>query len=228
MINSLDSLIVLIYIRLSTVAYLSQTVLPHETALIDMSHDTIDGTFTSVLPNGIIAVIGQDRLAIAVLRYHQGIAINNTNQIFIVKVRTGVEKGFLLVGFFYHLKESGERIAECLSREPAAGFDVDHGYKVLVARLTLGHEVGQLLRKFSLWTKKVVGSDLQTILVGKLYVLRILVVDIVAAFGGLQINVSHLGVLTNGLPKHFALIVTQVNSVNVRARIFTFHVESLC
>ena len=49
-------------------------------------------------------------------------------------------------------------------------------------------------------------------------------VDMVAALGGFQIDVGHLGVLAQRFPKHVSLIVAQVNAMHMGARVFTLNV----
>lgn len=63
--------------------------------------------------------------------------------------------------------------------------------------------------------------------VGQAYVLLELVVDAVATLCGLQINVGIVLALPDGLPKHVALIVAQVDAVDVLAGVFTLHVIDL-
>ena len=44
-------------------------------------------------------------------------------------------------------------------------------------------------------------------------------VDAVAALGSLQVDVRHFGVLAHRFPEHIALIVADVDAVNVAARV---------
>ena len=67
----------------------------------------------------------------------------------------------------------------------------------------------------------MVRTYLKTVLMGKVDVLFIFIVYTVAALGCLQINVGHLG-FSNRLPEHIALVMAQINTVNVTACIFAF------
>ena len=49
-------------------------------------------------------------------------------------------------------------------------------------------------------------------------------INAVATLGSLQIDVRHIGALAHGFPKHVALIVADVDAVNMVARILTLEV----
>lgn len=69
----------------------------------------------------------------------------------------------------------------------------------------------------------MIGTNLKPVFMGKLDVAFIFIVNTVATLSGFKIDVSHLGIIANSLPEHLALIVTQVNTMHMRARVFTLH-----
>jgi hypothetical protein len=48
-------------------------------------------------------------------------------------------------------------------------------------------------------------------------------INTVATLCGLQIDVSHVGVVAKSLPEHFALIVAEVDTMNVRTGVFALY-----
>ena len=70
----------------------------------------------------------------------------------------------------------------------------------------------------------MIAAHLQTVAVSQLDVPFVAVVYAVAALGGLQIDVRHVGILAQCLPEHLALIVAHVYAVYVCACVLALHV----
>ena len=70
----------------------------------------------------------------------------------------------------------------------------------------------------------MVGTHLQTIAVSQIDILLVFIINAVAAFRGLEIDVSHLRI-AHRLPEHIALIVAQVDAVDVAAGVLTLHMR---
>lgn len=88
------------------------------------------------------------------------------------------------------------------------------------------HEVMQLLFLIHFRPVKMVGADLEPIVVGKVYVLLVFVVYPRTTFRGLEVDIRHFA-FSNGLPKHRALIMAQVYAVNMPAGVLAFHAPAL-
>ena len=69
----------------------------------------------------------------------------------------------------------------------------------------------------------MVGAHLQPILMCQLDVVLKLLVDAVATFRGFQVNIGHVGVVADDFPKHIALIMADVNAVDVGASVLALH-----
>ena len=50
-------------------------------------------------------------------------------------------------------------------------------------------------------------------------------INTVATLSSLQIDVSHIGIFTNNLPKHVSLIVAQIYAVNVRTGVLAQNIS---
>lgn len=55
--------------------YFSQSVIAHESAFIYIAIDTIEPSFTSILPHLKVAPVFEDRFTLSVLSYHELITI---------------------------------------------------------------------------------------------------------------------------------------------------------
>jgi hypothetical protein len=62
----------------------------------------------------------------------------------------------------------------------------------------------------------------------QLDILFITVVDTVTTFCGFKIDIGHLAVVAYSLPEDASLIVTQIDTMNMRAGILTLNVACLC
>ena len=71
-------------------SYLFQSVLPHESALVDISRHAHYAPLARVLPQGEVALVGQHWFAHSVLGYHQLIVVHLALQVFVVEIRTRI------------------------------------------------------------------------------------------------------------------------------------------
>ena len=212
---------------LVAVAQFAQAVRAHKAAFINIAAHTHDASFAGVLPEANVAVIGQHGLLVGVHGYHELIVVELALQVLVVEVAPRIDKGLLMVGLLHKMQELVERVAELLGREARRGLYVEHRYKVLLAGQALGLEVGQLQAQVGLGPEEVVGAHLQAMAMGQVDVALVAGVYAVAALGGLQVDVGHLGVVANGLPEHLALIVAHVNAMNVLTGVFALQVGIL-
>ena len=67
----------------------------------------------------------------------------------------------------------------------------------------------------------MIRPHLETIAMSQVDIGFVAVVNAVASFGCLQVDISHTGIVANRLPEHFALIVAQVDAVYMGTRILT-------
>ena len=134
----------------------------------------------------------------------------------IVEIAEGIEQRLLVIGFLHHFQEREQGVAESLGRQPVRRLNIYHGNKVLLFRNTLRHKVLQLLTLFRLGTIEMIAAHLQPMNMGHHYVLLKLLINTVTTFRSLQIDISHTGIVTNGLPEHVALVVAHINAVNMR------------
>ena len=199
----------------------------HEARLVDIAVDANDAALAGVLPHGDVALVGQHGLFVGVHGYHELVVVDEAHEVLIVEVAEGIDEGLLVVGALNELEEGQQRVAELLIGQSGIGLNVDHGYQVLLAGQTLGTEIVQLLHQGRLGAEEVVGAYLQTVAVGEVDVALEVGVDAVAALGGLQIDVGHLGVLADGLPEHLALVVREVDAVDVGAGVLALQIGVL-
>ena len=69
----------------------------------------------------------------------------------------------------------------------------------------------------------MIGTDHESVLVRHQDVLLEFIVDAVASLGCFQVDECHFGILADSLPEDIALIVAQVDAVNVLTRVFALH-----
>ena len=197
---------------------------PHEARLVNIAVDAHDAPLAGVLPHGDVALVGQHWLVLRIHGNHQLVVVKTTLQVLVVEVAEGVDQRLLTIGMLHQLQERHQRVAELLRRQTAVALDVDHRDEVLLAGQTLGLEVLQLAAQRRLGTEEVVGAHLQTIAVGQVDVAFKIGVDAVATLGSLQVDVGHLRILANRLPEHLALIVRQVDAVDVRTGVLALQI----
>ena len=205
----------------------AEGVVTHETALIDMTRDASDAATGRILPETDVTAIGQNRFLVGVHGYHELIVVEFALEILIIKVAARIDQRFLVIGLLHERKEGDERIAKSLLTQSARRFHIEHGHQILLAWQALGSEVLQLQVQLYLWTEKMVGAHLEPMTMGHLDVTLITVIDAVATLRSLQIDVAHAGMLANGIPEHFTLIVAQVNTVHMLAGILAGDARNL-
>lgn len=204
--------------------YLPETVAAHKAALVDITVNADDAALAGVLPHEEVAAVGEHRDALRILRNHERIAVDAAREVTVVEICAGIEQGLLPVGFLHQADKLEERVAELLVAQATGGLDVDHRYEVLLARQTLRLEVLELLLLGRARAVEMVATHLQAVAVGQLYVLFVHMVDAVAALRGLEIDIGHPGIGTDSLPEHVTLIVTKVDTMNMRAGILALNI----
>ena len=202
----------------------SHTVVAHDAALVHIGVHTVYAALAGILPDDVVAVVGQLRLAVGILGYHQFVVVHTALQKTVVEIGAGVEQGLLVIGFFHQLQKFQQRVAEHLGAHVAGLLlNVYHRYQVLVAGAALGHEVVQLQHLGHIGVVEVVGAHFQTIAVGQVYVALVGVVLQLLSFRGLEVYIVHVAVVAKGLPEHVALIVAHVQTVYVVAGVFALY-----
>ena len=200
---------------------LPQAVTPEEARFVDVAVDACDAAFAGILPQGDVALVGQHRLLVEIHGNHQLVVVEFAHEVPVIEVAEGIHEWFLAIGPLHHMEEGEQRVAELVDGKSTERLHVDHRYEVLLAGQALGGEVVQLFLQGRLRAEEVVGAHFQSVAMSQIDVALELRVDAVAAFGGLQIHVGHLGILADGLPEHVALISAQVDAVHVTAGILT-------
>ena len=123
---------------------LSEPVLSHESAFIDIAVHAVEPSLSGVLPHLEVPAVSEHGLTLGVLRYHELVAVELAQQVVVVEVGTCIDERFLLVGFLHEMQELEERVTEFLCRQVTLGFHVYHRQQILIARSALCHEVFQL------------------------------------------------------------------------------------
>lgn len=207
---------------------LSHGVLAHESGFVYEPLDAVDVTFARVLPHGDVTVILQPWLTLCVLSNHDFVIVELAQKMAVVEVSASVDERFLLVVLFYQAKECEQRIAEDRIRKSGVSLNVNHRNEILLATQTLSCEIMQLLKLRRLRTVEMVRAHLQAIRISQFKVLLVFIVNFVSSFSRLDVYVSHSGVFANNLPEHFALVVADVNAVNVRTCVLALNILHLC
>ena len=155
-------------------------VVAHESALVHVSVDTIEPSFSCVLPHLEIASVLEHGYTLGVLSYHELVAVELAQEVMVVEVGASIDEWFLPVGFLHEQQKLEQRVAEFLRVQSALGFHVYHGQQVLVARTALGHEVLELRFLRYACAIEMIGANLEPVSMGKVYVLSTLVPPSVA------------------------------------------------
>ena len=71
-------------------SYLFQSVLPHESALVDLSLHAHHVPLARVFPQGEVALVGPHCFAHSVFFYHHLLVVNLALQVFVVEIRTRI------------------------------------------------------------------------------------------------------------------------------------------
>ena len=93
---------VLFYIRgvFSLFPFKSQfphSVMPHESAFVNISIYPINVSFRGILPHSYVAPIRERRLILSVLSNHEWVSIDKSREIMIVEISPGINDRFLSV-----------------------------------------------------------------------------------------------------------------------------------
>ena len=90
-------------------SYLSQFVVAHKPALVDVSIYTIDVAFSRILPHGNVSAINEYGLSLGILGNHNLIVVKHSSrQNVVVEVGTCINQGLLLVLLFYQMQKLGK------------------------------------------------------------------------------------------------------------------------
>lgn len=202
--------------------YLSKLMPSHEAAFVYIAINAIEMPLTRVLPHDKVQMVVEHRLITRVLGNHHLVVVKHSKEIDIIEVGIGVNERLLLIRFLHEIEKLEERVTELSLAQPAPRLNVNHRDQVLVTRPALGHKVSQLRLLRDVWTIEMIRPDLQTIAMGQVNVLLVLVINTASTFGRLQVDISHL-CLAYSLPEHITLIMAQVNAMNMATCIFTLH-----
>lgn len=201
-------------------SYFSQSVGPHEAAFVHIAVHAVDASLTRILPHLKLSAIVEHWFLASILGNHQLVTLQSPREVAVIEIRESVEERLLLVGFLQHIHKLEQRVTESLVRQAAGGFNVEHRNQVLVARTALGCEIPELLLEVGLGPEEMIGAHFQSVFMSQVYVGFIFLVDAVAAFGAFDVDIRHLGG-AHRFPEYVALIVAQVNAVDMGAGVFT-------
>ena len=199
----------------------------HKAAPIYITADAIDATLTSVLPHGNLAIVCHHGFVVGIHGNHYLILVNLALQVLVVEVATGIDEWLLLIGFFHKVEEVEQGIAEDISRQAASALHINHRNKVLLLRNALRLEIAQLLKLVGLGAIEMVAAHLETLLMGHPDVALKGGINAVATLSSLQIDISHVGIVAQCLPEHLALIVAEVDAMNMGTGVFALHIVVL-
>ena len=201
----------------------SEFVAPHETALVHIAVYSVEPALTRILPHFEISPISQHRDALRILGNHQLVAVELAQKIVVIEIGSCIDKGFLLVCLLYEMQKLEERIAEFFCIHAAFRLHVNHRQEVLISRSALGHEIFQLPLLRDACSVEMIRTHFHSVAMSQVDILLVFAVDVGSSLGSFQINVSHLRVVAHGFPEHVALIMTQVDAVNVPTSVFALH-----
>lgn len=201
----------------------SEFVAPHETALVHIAVYSVEPALTRILPHFEISPISQHRDALRILGNHQLVAVELAQKIVVIEIGSCIDKGFLLVCLLYEMQKLEERIAEFFCIHAALRLHVNHRQEVLISRSALGHEIFQLPLLRDACSVEMIRTHFHSVAMSQVDILLVFAVDVGSSLSSFQINVSHLRVVAHGFPEHVALIMTQVDAVNVPTSVFALH-----
>ena len=201
----------------------SEFVASHETALVHIAVYSVEPALTRILPHFEISTISQHRDALRILGNHQLVAVELAQKIVVIEIGSCIDKGFLLVCLLYEMQKLEERIAEFFCIHAAFRLNVNHRQEVLISRSALGHEIFQLPLLRDACSVEMIRTYFHSVAMSQVDILLVFAVDVRSALSSFQINVSHLRVVAHGFPEHVALIMTQVDAVNVPTSVFALH-----
>lgn len=201
----------------------SELVTPHETAFVNIAVYSVESALTRILPHFEISTIAQYRDALRILGNHQLVAVELAQKIVVIEIGSRIDEGFLLVCFLYEMQKLKERIAEFFCIHAAFRLHINHRQEVLISWTALGHEIFQLRLLWDAGSVEMIRTYFHSVAMSQVNILLVFAVDVGSALGSFQINVSHLRVVAHGFPEHVALIMTQVDAVNVPTSVFALH-----
>ena len=98
--------------RLMTEPYLTQVMVPHKTALVDITTNAGYATLARILPHRDFSLVSNDGLLFCVHRNHEFVVVNLTLQMLVIKVATRIYQWFLLIGFLDEVEKVEQRVTE--------------------------------------------------------------------------------------------------------------------
>ena len=113
----------------------SQSMPSHEAAFVNITIDSVQSTFTCILPHLEVSAVCQYGFPLGVLGNHELVAVQLAQQIMVVKVGSSIDERLLSVGFFNQMQELEQRVAELFSFQSALGLHVYHWQQVLILYL---------------------------------------------------------------------------------------------
>ena len=106
---------------------LSEPVLSHESAFIDIAVHAVEPSLSGVLPHLEVPAVSEHGLTLGVLRYHELVVVEHALQIGVVEIRARVNEWALPVGFLHKDEKLGQGVAKFLAWHSAACLHVNHG-----------------------------------------------------------------------------------------------------
>ena len=94
------------------IAELTQFVISHEATLVNIAAKARYTSLAGILPDDVVALIGQNRRFISIHRYHEMILSQLAHKMLIIEIAIGINQGLLIIGAFEHIKELMERVTE--------------------------------------------------------------------------------------------------------------------
>lgn len=82
---------------------LSEPVLSHESAFIDIAVHAVEPSLSGVLPHLEIPAVSEHGLTLGVLRYHELVAVELAQQVVVVEVGASIDEWLLLVSFLHEV-----------------------------------------------------------------------------------------------------------------------------
>ena len=97
----------------------TQAMVAHETALVHITVDTDNAPLGSVLPHGVVTIVGQHGSLFGIHSNHQLIVVYLSQQMLVIEIAEGIEQRLLVVGFLNEVEEIEQRVAEDVRRQPS-------------------------------------------------------------------------------------------------------------
>jgi hypothetical protein len=85
--------------------YFFQGMVTHETAFIYISVDTMEVSFSGILPYEIIFAVFENGLGGTILSYHEGVAVHLASEVLVVEISATVDEWLLAVVVFYEVEK---------------------------------------------------------------------------------------------------------------------------